>query len=66
MTDTQKQCLLKYLGYYGGAVDGIFGPATEGNVRRYQRNFGLAQDGIVGPLTWESLTKEYARITGVS
>ena len=47
-------------------VDGIFGPATEGNVRRYQRNFGLAQDGIVGPLTWESLTKEYARITGVS
>lgn len=48
------------------AVDGIFGPATESNVRRYQRNYGLAEDGIVGPLTWESLTKEYARITGVS
>ena len=47
------------------AVDGIFGPATEANVRRYQRNYGLVEDGIVGPLTWESLTKEYARITGV-
>jgi peptidoglycan hydrolase-like protein with peptidoglycan-binding domain len=47
------------------AVDGMFGPATEANVRRYQRNYGLVEDGIVGPLTWESLTKEYARITGV-
>ena len=48
------------------AVDGVFGPATEANVRRYQRNYGLAEDGIAGPLTWESLTKEYARITGAS
>ncbi len=48
------------------AVDGIFGPATEQNVRRYQQNYGLEEDGIVGPLTWESLTREYARITGVS
>ncbi len=46
------------------ALDGVFGPATEANVRRYQRNYGLAADGIVGPLTWDSLTKEYARITG--
>lgn len=45
-------------------VDGIFGPATEQNVRRYQRNYGLEEDGIVGPLTWESLTREYSRITG--
>lgn len=48
------------------AVDGVFGPATEANVRRYQRNYGLVEDGIAGPLTWESLTKEYARITGAS
>ena len=45
-------------------ADGIFGPLTEQNVRRYQRNFGLEEDGIVGPLTWESLTREYSRITG--
>lgn len=47
-------------------VDGIFGPATEQNVRRYQRNYGLTEDGIVGPLTWESLTREYSRITGTT
>lgn len=45
-------------------ADGIFGPLTEANVRRYQRNYGLTEDGIVGPLTWESLTREYSRITG--
>ncbi len=45
-------------------VDGVFGQLTEENVRRYQRNYGLEEDGIVGPLTWESLTREYSRITG--
>ena len=47
-------------------VDGVFGQLTEQNVRRYQRNYGLEEDGIVGPLTWESLSKEYARITGAT
>ena len=41
MTDLQKQCLLKYLGYYQGAVDGIFGGATEASVRQFQEIFNL-------------------------
>lgn len=45
------------------SVDGIFGAQTEENVRRYQQNYGLEADGIVGPLTWESLTREYERIS---
>ena len=38
------------------AADGIFGPATERAVRRYQNaKGGLAVDGQVGPKTWEAL-----------
>jgi peptidoglycan hydrolase-like protein with peptidoglycan-binding domain len=38
-----------------GAVDGIFGPATENAVKQFQRDVGLVEDGIAGPATWEEL-----------
>ena len=37
------------------AIDGIFGPKTEGAVRQWQRTSGIPVDGIVGPKTWEAL-----------
>lgn len=46
---------LKRWGYYDGAVDGIFGKATEKAVRRFQRSNGLADDGIVGKNTLAAL-----------
>lgn len=48
------QALLKG---YGDSldVDGIFGPATEAAVRRYQSKQGLGVDGIVGPESWSAL-----------
>jgi len=38
-----------------GHPDGIFGPSTEGAVKRFQQSKGLRPDGIVGPQTWSAL-----------
>ena len=42
---------LKQWGYYAGAVDGIFGYATERAVRWFQEKNGLTVDGVVGSKT---------------
>lgn len=45
------------------AVDGIFGPATEKNVRQYQADKGLKVDGIVGKNTWVAIYAEHKKAT---
>lgn len=40
------------LGYTGKAADGYFGPKTESDTKRFQREHGVKADGIVGPDTW--------------
>ncbi|MGH7481350.1 MAG: peptidoglycan recognition protein family protein [Longimicrobiales bacterium] len=37
------------------AVDGVFGPETEGTVEAFQRERGLLVDGVIGPVTWAAL-----------
>ena len=51
MTIKQIQCLLEYLGYDPGVIDGVNGPNTEDAVRAFQAAEGLTADGIPGPLT---------------
>ncbi len=47
----QIQKKLKSLGYYTGAVDGIYGTKTRDAVKAFQRECGLTADGIAGPKT---------------
>lgn len=41
--------------WLGLTADGVFGPATEAKVKRYQAMKGLTADGIVGPKTWSAM-----------
>lgn len=41
MTIRQKQCLLAYLGCYGGAIDGVWGEQSRQAVQAFRRAYGL-------------------------
>lgn len=46
---------LKQLGYYKGAVDGIYGTSTKKAVTAFQKNCGITADGIAGAKTLKFL-----------
>ena len=60
MTVKQIQCLLTYLGYNPGAVDGVNGLKTVAAVLVFQQQEGLRQDGVPGPETQEALLSAVA------
>lgn len=51
MTITQKQCLLTYLGYDTGGVDGIWGDKSRQATEAFQRDYDLDKDGVFGDAT---------------
>jgi hypothetical protein len=54
-TVTAVQTQLSQQGYYGGPMDGLFGPTTRDAVTRYQMNHNLTVTGSLTPDTLESL-----------
>ena len=52
---TQIQKVLKYQGFYGGNVDGVFGSSTEKALKGFQKEYGLTADGKAGPATLKAM-----------
>ncbi len=64
MNDVQKQCLLKYLGYYSGAVDGIFGSRSKQATKDFQADYGLDASGVFGSATEEMILRALTGAAG--
>ena len=48
MTAKQTQCLLAYLGYDPGPIDGIDGQKTQAALAAFRADYGVGEDGLVG------------------
>lgn len=57
--DLQDQ--LAQLGYFSGAVDGVFGSRTREAVLAFQADHDMKTDAIVGPKTWAALASAKPR-----
>jgi peptidoglycan hydrolase-like protein with peptidoglycan-binding domain len=55
MDNKQRQHLLAYLGYYVGAVDGIWGSGSRAAAAAFQKDRELIPDGYGGPETDKAL-----------
>ena len=61
MTIKQRQCLLFYLGYYTGSINGKWDSKCTAATKAFQKDFGgLVVDGICGTQTEKSLTHAVA------
>lgn len=55
MTIRQKQCLLCYLGYYSGAIDGIWGEGSMAAAKQFQQDHDLTADVTFGSASEEKI-----------
>lgn len=60
MTVKQQQCLLYYLGYYVGDIDGKWGTLSKVATTAFQKDFGLTADGVCGEQTEKAMTHAVA------
>lgn len=61
MSKKTAQKYLKALGYYKGAIDGIFGSQTKSAIKKFQKDNKLTADGICGKKTIAKLKTAYAK-----
>lgn len=61
MTVKQKQCLLAFLGYYVGEIDGIWGTLSKTATKAFQQDHGLKVDGIFGSNTEKAILAAVAK-----
>ena len=47
MTTKQIQCLLTYLGYDPGEIDGMDGPKTQAALEAFRADYGMGAEGLV-------------------
>lgn len=55
MTVREQQCLLYYLGYYVGEIDGVYGQMSKTATTAFQKDFGLSATGICDAQTEKGL-----------
>jgi uncharacterized protein YcbK (DUF882 family) len=55
MTIRQRQCLLAYLGFYTGTIDGKWGTRSKKATKAFQAAYGIPDDGEVGSVTEKAL-----------
>lgn len=53
----ELQARLKYIGFYTGEIDGVFGWRTYWALRNFQYEFGLPVDGLAGKATKDKLVQ---------
>lgn len=68
MTTKQIQCLLTYLGYDPGVIDGIDGKKTQAALASFRADYGVGAEGLVGAVagTVAKLEKPKADNAGAS
>lgn len=57
------QQMLHDLSFYGGIIDGYYGPVTVDAVKQFQRVTYLSIDGNLGPVTCKKLNERYNSFT---
>lgn len=60
MTNKQKQCLLAYLDYYTGDIDGLWGDQSRNATEVFQRAYQLTVDGVFGDATAQRIREVIA------
>jgi N-acetylmuramoyl-L-alanine amidase len=62
----ELQGRLKFIGFFNGKVDGVFGWGTYWALRNFQQEFGMKVDGIAGPKLKEKLVRATKNYKGTS